>query len=88
MTGFYRSGQLKESLENGVKTHFFEDGTVKASGKFNGKMQVQWHFYKKTGQLWQIGTLQNDVKQGPWIRYHTDGSIENEMVFHQGKEVK
>lgn len=84
----YKNGQLKEEIIEGIRIVYFEDGTIKAKGSYNGKMNGQWLFYKKTGSLWQVGNLKDDIKDGSWIRYNDDGSVEKEMFFEAGKEIK
>lgn len=51
-------------------------------------MQGDWVFYRKSGELWQIGHLENDIKNGEWIRYDLDGQIEKAAHFENGKEIK
>lgn len=88
MEGYYKNGQVKQMTEDGIRTHYFENGTIKATGPFDGKMQGDWEFYRKSGELWQIGQLVNDIKNGKWIRYNLDGQIEKEAQFENGKEIK
>lgn len=88
MEGYYKNGQVKQVTEDGRRTHYFENGTIKATGLFDGKMQGDWVFYRKSGELWQIGHLENDIKNGEWIRYDLDGQIEKAAHFENGKEIK
>ncbi|MER2132732.1 MAG: hypothetical protein ABS896_09995 [Carnobacterium inhibens] len=88
MEGYYKNGQLKQLTEDGIRTHYFENGKVKATGPFDGKMQGEWSFYRKTGELWQVGHLNNDSKDGRWVRYHRNGDIEKDTQFDDGKEMK
>lgn len=88
MEGYYKNGQVKQVTEDGIRTHYFENGTIKATGPFDGKMQGDWEFYRKSGELWQIGHLENDIKNGEWIRYDLDGQIEKAAHFENGKEIK
>lgn len=32
MEGYYKNGQLKQLTEDGIRTHYFENGKVKATG--------------------------------------------------------
>lgn len=81
----YANGQKKAELKNDSMTHFFNDGTVKAKGPYtDGKMQGEWQFFKKTGQLWQVGHFKDDQKHGSWIRYDVDGNIEYSETFEEG----
>lgn len=83
---YYKNGQLVEQTVDGVRTVFFIDGTVKATGGVDrGMMHGEWHFYRKSGELWQVGHLDHDAQVGSWIRYHRDGSIEKSVVFENGK---
>lgn len=83
----YNSGQ-KVSEQNGdILTYYFDNGEVKAQGKYvDGKMQGKWIFNKKEGYLWQIGYFNEDgVQHGSWIRYNADGSVQQEKHFKNGK---
>lgn len=85
----YANGQPKAALEDNYMTHFFNDGTVKAEGPFdNGQMQGEWKFYRKTGQLWQIGHFKDDLKDGFWVRYAKDDTLEYSENFKKNKIVK
>ncbi|MGB6179569.1 toxin-antitoxin system YwqK family antitoxin [Carnobacterium sp.] len=84
----YKNGQIKQQIDRGIQTYYFEDGTIKATGPFDGQMQGEWKFFRKSGELWQVGNLKQDIKNGPWIRYDRSGQIEKETIFENGKEVK
>ncbi len=45
-------------------------------------------FYRKSGELWQVGNLKQDIKNGSWIRYDRSGQIEKEALFENEKEAK
>jgi antitoxin component YwqK of YwqJK toxin-antitoxin module len=86
----YSNGQ-KVSEQNGdVLTYYFENGEIKAQGKYvNGKMQNKWIFNKKEGYLWQVGHFnESGVQHGKWTRYNPDGSVQQEKYFENGKVVK
>lgn len=88
MKSLYKNGQVKEDVKNGIKTVYFENGLIKAVGPFNKKMQGEWKFYKKSGLLWQIGNLKDDLKHGKWMRYNDDGTLQKSAYFKNGKEIK
>lgn len=88
MVEAYKNGQVKEVTENGVRTYYFENGMVKAHGPFDGKMHEEWSFYRKTGELWQVGQFEGDIKKGSWIRYDRNGEIEKAVEFKNGKEIR
>lgn len=88
MKEYYKSGQLKQLTEDGIRTHYFENGKVKATGSFDGNMQREWDYYRKTGELWQVGHLKNDSKDGRWVCYLQNGEIEKDTQFEDGKEIK
>lgn len=82
----YANGQKKAELVHEYMTHFFNDGTVKAEGPYvQGQMQGEWKFYRKTGQLWQVGNFKSDIKEGSWIRYNKDGELEYSETFKENK---
>lgn len=70
-------------------TYFFNDGTTKAEGPFeNDQMQGEWKFYRKTGQLWQVGNFKDGQKHGPWVRYDKEGNLEYSETFENNQLVK
>ncbi|MCV3296118.1 MAG: hypothetical protein ABF703_03945 [Oenococcus sp.] len=85
---FYRNGQAKFQDADGQRTYYFSDGTVKARGSFDGKMQGEWQFFKNTGRLWQIGHLKDDLKDGKWLRFSDAGIIEKSQNFKNGELLK
>lgn len=88
MNGKYRNGQIKMEDHDGFRSYYYENGVLKAIGHFDGKMQGEWRFYRKSGKLWQVGHLMDDNKHGPWLRYDHNGKIEKETYFINGKAQK
>lgn len=86
----YSNGQKVTDLKGGIMTYYFENGEVKARGKYtDGVMQGEWIFNKKEGYLWQVGHFDDEGKQhGSWTLYTKDGSIQNEKHFEHGKRLK
>lgn len=81
----YSNGQQTTQLDGDTLTYFFENGEIKARGKYlDGQMDGKWLFYKKDGYLWQEGNFKNGQKHGPWIRYKPNGSIESQSEFKYG----
>ena len=70
-------------------TYFFKDGKIKAKGiSINGVMQGEWKFYRKTGQLWQVGNFKEGQKHGSWLRYDKKDKLEYEETFINGDLLK
>ena len=66
----YKNGQKTYELVGNRMTYYFKNGKVKAEGIYeNNLMEVEWKFYRETGQLWQVGNFTNGKKNGTWIRY-------------------
>lgn len=85
----YVDGQKIYVLKGDSLTFFFKDGGVKAEGPYrNGMMQGEWRFYRATGQLWGTGSFKDDKKDGSWIRYDKNDSVEYDEVFKDGKQIK
>jgi antitoxin component YwqK of YwqJK toxin-antitoxin module len=86
----YKNGQPKTELADGVMTHFFVDGSIKAQGPMteDGKMDGRWVFNKKEGHLWQVGYFERDLQHGEWTVYASDGSVESTKVFERGRRVQ
>lgn len=83
----YSNGQKTTQLDGDTLTYFFENGEIKAKGKYiDGMMDGKWLFYKKAGYLWQEGSFRMNKKHGSWIRYRADGSIENKAEFDDGSK--
>ncbi|MCD8506048.1 MAG: hypothetical protein LRY37_02795 [Alkalibacterium thalassium] len=51
-------------------------------------MEQEWIFYRKTGELWQVGHFKADQKHGRWLRYSRDGEVEYDEQFENGKQLK
>lgn len=65
------------------------NGNKKAEGRFvRETMEGEWIFYRKTGQLWQVGNFKEGQKHGPWIRYDKNDSLEYQEVFENGVRQK
>lgn len=86
----YNNGQKVSEQNDDVLTYYFENGEIKAQGKYvDGKMQGKWVFNKKEGYLWQVGHFnESSVQHGQWVRYNPDGSVQQEKYFENGKLVK
>lgn len=85
----YKNGQKTYELQDDYLTYYFEDGTKKAEGPYKGdKMQGQWIFYRKTGQLWQKGAFKDDQKHGRFVRYDKNDKLEYDETFENGKLMK
>lgn len=85
----YANGQIKQETNDGIMTHYFNDGTIKAKGPVDeeGNMQDEWEFYKKEGYLWQIGHFKENQKHGNWKRFDADGNIEYDEKFENNKQI-
>ena len=58
----FANGQKTYDLTRDYLTYFFKDGTIKAEGEYrNDKMEGEWKFYRKTGDLWQVGNFANGI---------------------------
>lgn len=86
----YSNGQAVTQQKGETLTYYFENGEIKAQGKYiDGNMQGKWIFNKKEGYLWQIGYFDDNGKQhGSWTVFNKDGSVQKEKHFEHGKQVK
>lgn len=85
----YKNGQPMYEQRGDIRTHFLENGKVKARGKMiEGKMEGEWIFNRASGELWQVGHFKNNQKQGNWVRYDRSGQKEYEAEFEADKLVK
>lgn len=82
----YKNGQRAYVLKNKIMKVFFRTGIVKAQGPFaNNKMEGEWMFYRKTGELFQIGHFEHNQKHGLWTRFAQDGKVEKKEQYAHGK---
>lgn len=83
----YNNGQAVSEQKGDVLTYYFENGEVKAQGKYvDGVMQGKWIFNKKEGYLWQVGYFDDAGKQhGQWTVLNKDGSVQKEKQFNHGR---
>jgi len=85
----YANGQDVFTCSDDTLTYYFKNGRVKAQGRFiDDRMEGEWHFYRESGQLWQVGHLQNGEKHGSWIRFDKHDQVEYHETFSDGKIVK
>lgn len=85
----YSNGQRVTAQNGDTLTYFFEDGSIKAQGKYvGGIMQGEWLFNKKEGYRWQVGHFDEaGQKHGSWVRYLPDGTVQVEQYFDHGKRI-
>jgi antitoxin component YwqK of YwqJK toxin-antitoxin module len=73
--------------EQGAWKFFYEDGQLKAEGKYeNGKREGEWKFYYKGKKIQQTGTYKANQPVGEWKWYYPNGQILREQSFVKGKE--
>lgn len=86
---YYKNGQIKSELKDDQLMTYFEDGSIKSKGQVvDDKMEGQWVFNRKGGQLLQVGHYKEDIKNGEWIRYDSKGEITYHVVFKNGKVIE
>ncbi len=54
----------------------------------NTCMEGEWIFYRESGQLWQVGNFEHNLKHGRFIRYNKKDEVEYDETFVRGKLVK
>lgn len=85
----YKNGQKVYELTDDYLIYYFEDGTVKSRGPYiNQMMEGEWEFFRKTGQLWQVGHFKANQKHGRWLRYNKEDQLEYDSEFSEGKQVR
>ena len=47
----------------------------------------EWLFYRESGQLWQVGNFEYNLKHGRFIRYDKKDKVEYDKTFVKGKLV-
>lgn len=90
-TTAYRITLIKKAgiydSDNGKKTDYFSDGTVKAeytltNGEFNGTMNL----YNENGTIKKNGNFTNDLENGLFKEYDEYGNLEAEYIMTNGKQ--
>jgi len=48
-----------------------------------------WVFYHENGQLWYKGNYENGKKEGAWVSYNADGTVDKEYTgnFKDGVKI-
>ena len=86
---FHANGQPARVIRDGVMTDYYKDAGLRAQGPVaDGKMQGEWRFWRKTGELWQVCGFMDDLQHGELIRYARDGSVELRQWFDMGRKRK
>ena len=85
----YANGQPTYEQTGDVLTFFYENGNIRAHGDYiDDLMEGEWIFFRKSGQLWQVGNFKNSQKHGSFIRYDKNDQIEYQEQFNEGKLLK
>jgi len=85
----YTNGQKVYELIKDTLTYFYKNGNLKATGLFiNEYMEGKWKFYRESGQVWQVGNFEHNLKHGRFIRYDKKDKVEYDKTFVKGKLVK
>ena len=48
-------------------------------------MEGEWVFYRESGQLWQTGNFQHNLKHGRFVRYDKNDKVEYDETFEKEK---
>ena len=84
----YNNGQKVYELTENTLSYFYKNGNLKATGPFiNEFMEGEWLFYRESGQLWQVGNFEKNLKHGRFVRYDKKDEIEYDKTFLNGKLV-
>ncbi|MCF6242806.1 MAG: toxin-antitoxin system YwqK family antitoxin, partial [Bacteroidales bacterium] len=89
---YFRNGQMseeknwKDNVENGVWRQYYENGKKRLETKIDmGVRNSVYYVYYQNGRLKIRGQYKNDLMDGKWIYYDTDGKVLKEIVYHNGK---
>jgi antitoxin component YwqK of YwqJK toxin-antitoxin module len=75
-----------EGKREGEWKLFYEDGSLKAKGRYNNNLpNGTWKYFYAQGKTEQEGQFENGKASGLWKWYFKDGSIKREEEFYQGK---
>ncbi len=77
----------KEGRKEGAWTYFFEDGSVRAKGRYAANLETgKWSYYASTGKVEQTGDYKNGKFDGLWTWFYENGNVKREEEFYNGKE--
>ena len=85
---------FNEGVKHGFWEHYFENGHIKAKGKFkNGYQNGEVFYYFSNGQVDLKGWYKNGKKTGIWTYYANDGSVKEKVYYKndnllKGKELE
>jgi len=84
----YNNGQKVYELTENTLTYFYKNGNPKTTVPFiNELMESEWLFYRESGQLWQVGNFENNLKHGRFVRYEKKDEVEYDKTSLNGKLV-
>ena len=70
------------SCDDGVKRDYWENGKLKSELRYeNEKLNGECVWYSQTGQKLLTVNYKDDVKEGPMMRWHVNGTVEEEGWF-------
>lgn len=76
------SGEKINSLNEGVWTWYFEDGSIQMKGNFSrGKRTGTWKTYSKDGNLISESNYENNKLNGPSFKYDEHGHTVSEVMY-------
>ncbi len=80
-------GIVKEDgNRDGLWKDFYEDGTLRAEGKYdNGRQTGEWKYFHQNGKLEQSGKFNKNGKpEGSWKWYYETGKLLKEELYRGG----
>ena len=79
-----RSGQLENSLNEGLWNWYYENGQIQLSGNFiQGEREGIWSSYSEDGVLLTTSEYVNNKITGKHIEYDINGSIKEEHIYNE-----
>jgi antitoxin component YwqK of YwqJK toxin-antitoxin module len=89
---FFSNGNPSEKIswvnntKEGPWEQFFTGNGIKLKGYFHeGKLQGDFGVNYESGKPYLKGSYQNDLREGVWIFYKEDGSVDMELTYTNGK---
>ncbi len=78
--------QIERGMKNGMETLFDQkDRVLKKTPYVNSKKEGVLEAYYPNGELMATITYHNNLKHGKAIKYNKDGSINQQVQFHNGQ---
>lgn len=84
---FTVSGTLKNNMNAGTWSYFYETGQLESRGSFRNDLpQGKWQWFYKDGKLKSEGYYINGIEEGVWKSFNEQGGLNSITRFSGGQK--